>query len=284
MIKIGLAFGGGGARGGAHIGVIYEMEKIGLKANLITGTSVGGLVAALYAVGLPAEKIHRFFSKFSFSNLYALPGSSPAISSVSKFEPMLEDLIGRPSFADLETPLALVATNLVSKKEVVLDEGDVVSAVLASMAFPILLPPVEREGLVLVDGGLVNNVPFDVARARGAHFVIAVDLGNASPYGVLPDGSSQKTGLIERALNATKRRPMYQVMTAVTDIITHRVVTSRLAISPPDLMLRPDIGSIGLLDFQDLERAIQAGRRSLLEVVPEIQERIDQITAGGSDA
>jgi NTE family protein len=262
-MKLGLALGGGGARGAAHIGVLMELERLGVRPKLVAGTSAGALIATLLAYGLPPLEMRHLFEQFGFTSLFRFPMSLPALTTPEKFEQMLFGRIGRPTFADMKTPLALVATNLVTRQEVVLDEGDVISALNASMAFPILLPPVERDGLILMDGGLVNNVPFDVVRARGATAVIAVDLGNSAPYGTKSEIAPIYENLFERALNATKRRPTMQVITAVTDIITSRSVQSHLAISRPDILLRPKMGTIGLLDFHALEAAIELGRAAV---------------------
>lgn len=274
MIKLGLALGGGGARGAAHAGVLYELETLGVKPDLLTGTSIGGLVAALVAFEKSPEEIHQFFTDLTLGSLYNRPGSSPSFSGLAQFEAALVQAIGRPEFSDASIPFAVIATNLVSRQEVVLDDGDVVSAVLASMAFPILLPPVERNGLTLVDGGLVNNVPFDVARARGATNVIAVDLANSAPYGTEPTIKSA-TGLIERAINITKRWQTFQVMTAVTDILTERTMQTRMAISPPDVLIRPAMNDVGLIDFDMTPAAVITGRKSVREN-PEIIEKLQQ--------
>lgn len=262
--KVGLALGGGGARGAVHIGVLMAFEEMGIVPDLVAGTSVGALIATLLAAGVEVAQMKKLFEQFGITSLYSFPGSVPALTKMDRFGDMLAELIGRPQFTDLQMPLAMVATNLVTKKEVILDEGDVTSALQASMAFPILLPPVKREGLVLMDGGLVNNVPFDVVRARGATQVIAVSLGNAAPYGALPP-PVESGSLFERLLDVTKRRPTMQIITAVTDVVTSRAVQARLAISSPDILLEPTIGTIGLLDFQALEEGIERGYAAVRE-------------------
>ncbi|MEM8857700.1 MAG: patatin-like phospholipase family protein [Chloroflexota bacterium] len=274
MRKLGLALGGGGARGAAHAGVLYELEALSLSPDLVTGTSIGAAVAAFMAFGKDAKTVHKFFEKLNLGNLYNLPAGSPSISSMTRFEYAIEEVIGRPTFEEANIPLSVVTTNLVTRQEIVLDEGDVVSAVLASMAFPILLPPVERNGLILVDGGLVNNVPFDVVRARGATTVIAVDLGNSAPYGSEPK-IAPSNGLLGRAINLTKRQKTFQIMTAVTDIITERSMQTRLAISPPDLLLRPLMNDVGLIDFDMTAAAVLSGRKVIREN-PEIVEKLKQ--------
>lgn len=264
-MKIGLALGGGGARGAAHIGVLMELERLGIRPSLITGTSIGGLVGALYAAGLTTEEMTAFAEKITISKMYGFPGSAPALTGNSKIEQLLEDTIGRPTFAALKIPLAMVTTDLVSRKEVVLDEGDVITAVLATIAIPILFPPVEMDNLVLADGGILNNTPFDVARARGATYVIAVDLSNTAPYGTPGEPAPPPTGVLAKALALTQRRKTWQIMSVVADMITAQTLDKHLAVSRPELLLRPNMGSIGLFDFHRLDDGIEAGRTAVRE-------------------
>ena len=264
-MKIGLTLGGGAARGSAHIGVLMELEALGIRPNLITGTSIGGMMGALLAMGLTVTEITTFFANLSVSSMFQLTKrTTPAVTGTQKIEKLLvETLNGRPTFADLQTPLAVVTTDLVTRQAVILDEGDLISAVLATIAIPLVFPPVERNGHVLVDGGLLNNTPFDVARARGATFVIAVDLTNTAPYGtpVPPDKSG--TGMVERMLVRTQQGRTWQILSTVTDIITTQSFNARLAVSRPDVLLRPKLGTIGLFDFHRMEDGIAAGRTAV---------------------
>ena len=262
--KFGLTLGGGGARGAAHIGVLAELERLNLQPDLITGTSMGGMLGALSAAGLGSTALAAFFEKLSLTQMYGLPGSLPAFSSSSKVEKLLEATIGRLTFAELKTPLALVATDLVSRKPVVMDEGDVITAVLATSALPLLLPPVERDGHVLIDGGILNNVPFDIARARGMTFTLAVDLTNSAPFGTHADPLPAASGILARVLTATQKRRTWQILSTVTDIITAQSLNARMALAPPELLIRPEIGTIGLLDFHRWQECVEAGKTAVL--------------------
>lgn len=271
-MKIGLALGGGGARGAAHLGVLQELERLGIRPDLITGTSIGGLIGALVAAGLQRNDLVAFFRKVGLSQMYGLPGSAPGLSSIAKIEKLLVDTIGRITFADLQIPLAIVATDLVNRKIVILDEGDLVTAVLATIGLPIIFPPIEREGMILVDGGLLNNLPFDIVRARGATFVIAVDLSNSAPYGMPGEAVPPASGIIERALAITQRQRTWQVLTTITDIITMQSFNARIAVAPPDILLRPAMGTIGLFDFHRLEEGIEVGRTAVQTVEKQIKD------------
>ena len=277
-MKLGLALGGGGARGAAHIGFLMEMKQLGLWPDLLTGTSAGGIVGALVAAGLELEAIATFWGQLNLSQLFSLPGSKPAVMDNAKAEALLESFIGRPTFADLHLPLALVTVDLVSRQEVILDEGDVVTAVLATAAFPVLSPPIQRNGMTLIDGGVLNNVPFDIARARGATYVIALDLSNTAPYGTPVEPHASAPGLLGRALTATQRWPIWQVASAVSDILTMQGVRARMAISPPDLLVRPEVGTIGLLDFHRTAEGIDAGKKAAQKHAESLQKLKQQKT------
>lgn len=263
--KIGFALGGGGGRGSAHIGALLELERLGIRPQLITGTSIGGLLGALYAAGLDATGLAEFFHQLQVDKLYALPGSSASLAHNNKLEKLLEETIGRLHFNDLSIPLAVTATDLRRRKLVVLDEGDLISAILATTALPIVLPPVLRHDLVLVDGGLLNNVPFDVAYARGATHVLAVDLSNAAPYGGMSDVASPASRFA-RYWQTTRLFGTWQVLNAIVDIITEQSLQTRLALTEPDVLVRPFIDTIGILDFHRLDDGILAGRTAVQEV------------------
>ncbi|MCP4415737.1 MAG: hypothetical protein GY805_03885 [Chloroflexi bacterium] len=270
-MKVGLALGGGGARGAAHIGVLMELERLGIRPFLITGTSIGGMMGALFAAGLTTAEMTAFFQEFNIGKFYTLPGSAPALTKSSKIEQFLEETLGRPTFADLNLPLAVVTTDLVTRKEVILDEGDVITAVLATIALPLLFPPVKMGKLVLADGGILNNTPFSIARARGATYVIAVDLSNTAPYGTVGEPTPPPTGVVAKALALTQRRRTWQILSTVTDIITAQTLNKHLAVSRPELLLQPDMGSIGLFDFHRMQDGIEAGRTAVCEAEEQLK-------------
>lgn len=262
--RIGFALGGGGGRGSAHIGALLELERLAIRPDLIIGTSIGGMLGALYAAGVDANGLGEFFHQLQVDKLYALPGSSVSLAHNNKLEKLLEETIGRLHFNDLSIPLAVTATDLRRRKLVVLDEGDLISAVLATTALPIVLPPVLRDGLVLADGGLLNNVPFDVAYARGATHVIAIDLSNASPYGGADE--TPPVSRFARYWQTTRLFGTWQVLNAIVDIVTMQSLQTRLALTEPDVLLQPFIDTIGILDFHRWEEGILAGKTAVQEI------------------
>lgn len=280
-MKFGLALGGGGARGAAHIGVLMELERHGLWPDIVTGTSIGGLVGALVAAGLRPTEIKEVFAGMRFGKLYSLPWQKPAVMDNRKLERHLVESIGRPSFSELKIPLAVMATVLEERKEVVLDEGDVVTAVLATTAFPVALPPVKWQGKTLIDGGVLNNTPFDVARERGADIVLAVDLANSAPYGS-PVEAPRGGNLLARLLSRAQGEPIYQAVSTLADILTYQNVISRLELSPPDLLLRPEIGTIGLFDFHLLDEGIRVGRQAAQSEESTLKRWSDELNVSSS--
>lgn len=275
-MKIGLALGGGGARGAAHIGVVMELERLGIRPSLITGTSVGGLVGALLAAGFSPAEMTDFFHHITVGAIYGLPGGAPSISTNTKLEKLLREKLEERTFADLHIPLAVVTTDLVTRKQVVLDEGDVVTAVLATTALPIIFPPVQVGEQLLIDGGLLNNTPFDVARARGATYVIAVSLSNTAPFGTPPTDPAPPPDVLSKALAFTRRRPTLQVLSTISDIWADVTVRTRLAISPPDLLLEPYLGTIGLFDSHLVDQGIEAGKTAVREAEAVLMEELYQ--------
>ncbi len=275
-MKFGLALGGGGARGAAHIGVLMELEKLGIWPDMVSGTSIGGLVGALVAAGLDTNGLVQVFKQMRFGRLYSLPGRKPALIDNDRLEKLLIDSIGRITYEQLKIPLTVITTDLKTREEYVIDKGDVVSSVLATTAFPVVLPPVIREDRTLIDGGVLNNTPFDVLQHRGADYVMAIDLSNSAPYGSQIE-AQPGSNLLVRVLNRLQGGPLYQAVTTMADILTYQNVEYHLEKSKPDLFLRPDISNIGLFDFHYLEQGIEAGRAEALKNRATLEELAKRI-------
>ena len=274
MMKIGLALGGGGAKGAAHVGVLMALEGLGIRPFLITGTSVGAYIGATYAAGVDLQTIAKSIPDLALGQMFGLPGSAPALSKNTKYKQYLQNLIGDISFADLQIPLAVVTTDLISRQEVILDEGKVVTAVMASASLPLIFPPIEVKGMALVDGGVMNNVPFDVARARGATYVIAVELSNTAPFGTVDGSVPPPHGLLAKAIALTKNRRIWQIMSTISDINSTQTLHARLAVSRPDLLLRPYLGTVGLFDTHRWQEAVAAGKTAVYEVEDELKKLV----------
>lgn len=250
-IRIGLALGGGGARGIAHLGVCQRLQELGIRVDCIAGTSIGAIVGAIVAAG----NIGRALEWCSEPDWVKLPKlifetslTAKALTPGRKVERLIGEMIAVRDFSDLHIPFAAVATNLHTGEEVVMRDGEVLSAVRASMSIPGVFPPVERDGRVLIDGQLVDPVPVSVCRAMGADAVIAVDIN--------PPGAVS-------AKKPYSRFNMVDVLTSTLDILNGRLTRRVLEEDPPDVLIRPAVGGVLALDFRHAERLVEIGRQSV---------------------
>ena len=185
-LKIGLALGGGSARGLAHVGVIQTLEAYDIPIDIIAGTSIGSVVGSLYAAGASINQLEEAALSMKKSKTFslidlALPHSG--LMSGKKIVEMLNDLaLEDKTFDDLEIPFATVATDVKSGAKVILNQGKVINAVRASISIPGIFTPVKHQGYYLVDGGIVNPVPVNVVQKMGADIIIAVSLARINPY------------------------------------------------------------------------------------------------------
>jgi NTE family protein len=291
MPRIGLALGGGSARGWAHIGVIAALEEIGIHADLIAGTSIGALVGAAHAGEqlAPFEDWARSLSRkdvFSLLDFQLGGGMIKGTRLMDFFRSHFHD----SQIEDLALPFGATATVLQTGAEVWLRSGSTLDAVRASLALPALLTPVQHQGRLLVDGGLVNPVPVSLARAMEADLVIAVELAsdfgrslrpppNVEPTRSSPDWlrriQSSVSSLLPASAAATPAPlslpSMLTVLSTSIDIMQTRISRSRMAGDPPDIILRPRVAQIGILDFHRAAEAIEAGRRAVLDATPALQ-------------
>lgn len=176
--KVGLALGGGAARGGAHLGVLKALDEAGIQVDYVAGTSIGALVGAVYAAGT-IDELESFARGLEWRQMVtfldvAFPSSG--LIDGQKVTRFIEELVGHRSFVGLSPPLSVVASDLNGGLEVVIHDGDLVDAIRASISVPGIFRPVRKGGALLVDGGLVNPVPVTAVRRMGADIVIAVDL------------------------------------------------------------------------------------------------------------
>jgi len=187
--KVALVIGGGGGKGAAAIGALKYIEKSGIPIDMVVGTSVGSIIGALYSVGYSADQLDSLFLSQNWLHLFNDPATPkfkrfnerkhfPGVMTGDRLTQMLDSLLGsRPChFDSLPIPMRCVAVNIRKFEEVCLNNGNVAQAIRASMSVPIAFTTVERDSMLLVDGGLLNNLPVDVARRMGADIVIAIDL------------------------------------------------------------------------------------------------------------
>jgi NTE family protein len=254
--KVGLALGGGAARGFAHIGVIQVLEEAGIRPDLVVGTSAGSLVAAMYAAGKSGAELAALALAMDESAItdWAFPGRG--VIRGDALARYVREQTGGRNIEQMRLPLGIVATELASGAPILFQRGDAGLAVRASSAVPAVFQPVAINGREYVDGGLVSPVPVRFARQMGAELVIAVDISSA------PEANA--TGDAIRLL-------------LQTFAIMGRSI-SQLELRDADVVLRPTLGGVGSADFTARRRAIEAGRSAAQAQLPRLRERIVELT------
>ena len=270
--KIGLALGGGGARGLAHIGVLKVLVRESIPIHIVAGTSMGGVIGALFAAGIPMSEIEVVALSLrklpQIVKLVDLRLIGRGFIKGARIYRYLASALGEDlTFADLKIPLALVAVDLETGCEVTLWQGKVVDAVRATLSVPGVFEPVRRDEMLLTDGGILNNVPVDTVRKMGARKVIAVD--------VLPDFHPNIPGkppLIHPLRTPLVNQPLQDMSHAIMIMISE-ITREKLIKNRPDVIIRPPLPREVHL-FTGFERApeiIAAGEAITEEMLPQIK-------------
>lgn len=256
--KIGLALGGGSARGWSHIGVLRALEERGVRPDVVCGTSAGALVGAAYVLG-QLDDFERWVASlekrdaFSYFDFSLTGGMLKGERLFDLFSLHVED---RP-IESLPLPYGAVTTDLESGAEIWLRRGSLRDAVRASISVPALLKPVRIEGRWCIDGSLSNPVPVSLCRALGAEAVIAVDVNGGLLSRQRPFSQESEPSVLEVA-----ERSLH--------IAQARLTQPRLAADPPDLLISPEAGDIGFLEFHRAKESFAAGRKSVDAVSDEL--------------
>ncbi len=294
-LRVGLALGGGSARGWCHIGVLRALGEMGLRPDIIAGTSMGAVVGACYSAGVldDLEAFARRLTRGKVFGLLDIDFAGSGLFTGNKLARLLTNQLGDRKIEDMNPAIVCVATELATGHEVWIRRGSLVDAIRASYALPGIFQPVRLNGRWLVDGAIVNPVPVSVCRALGAHVVIAVNPASdlfghgtvvhddsAVPLAerAIREMAGQKISTSEagrmlrrQILGSSKGPPgISTVMVEAFNIIQDRIARSRLAGDPPDLLVGPRLGDIGLFEFHRAAEAIdlgyEAGRRMADEV------------------
>jgi NTE family protein len=287
--RIGLALGSGSARGWAHIGAIRNLEERGIKPDIVCGTSIGALIGAAYAAG-ELDRLEKWVTGLAWTTVLKLMDITwrGGLIRGNRLFTLFHTIFHDRDFSDLPVPFGAIATELHSGREIWLRQGKVLDAVRASCAMPGLFTPVVRDGVILVDGGLVNPVPVSMCRALGADLVIAVDLswGKLGPYRdrgheVAP---REVPGWLDRMrLRWIKGKEkaedvsvpsIFEVFTTALDITEQRIARSRLSGDPADVMLTPLLPDFATMDFHRAKEAIDEGRAAVDRMGPLLEQVI----------
>lgn len=272
MQPFGLALGGGGARGLAHVGVLRVLEREGLRPDVIAGTSMGGLVGAFAAAGHTPDQIQEIAHGVSWRALLDLrPGTG--LLRASAFEAWLAQHLPA-TFEDLQTPLIVTATDILSGRAVYLHRGPLYAALRATSAYPGAVDPVRLDEALLADGGILNQVPVDAALFLGARQVLAVDVTASAPLELSEQRPSRLRWRLPAALGPIS------ALRRSADIMQAQLTDARLSLYRPDVLLNPEFHNLDISSFRRVNEAIEAGERA----AEAERERIGKTFGGGRRA
>ena len=290
--KIGFVLGAGSARGWAHIGVLRALTEEGIKPDFIAGCSVGALVGAAFAAGR-LDQLEAWALALDWKRMLRLAdfGLRGGLIRGRRMREVFREQFVERSFSELPVQFAAVATDLHSGQEVWLREGKVSDAISASIAVPGLFQPVLYEDRFLVDGSVVNPIPVSLCRAMGADIAVAVDLGTdlvgryvrdddraptqTAPQGFMSRFLSRYGRASEREAEPQPAAPsLMETLMGSINIMQLRIARSRLAGEPPDVLITPRLGHLGLLDYHRAEVAIAEGREAVARALPAIRNAI----------
>ena len=251
--KVGLCLGSGGARGLAHVGVLQVLEENGIIPDVISGCSAGAIFGAIYAAGTNLYLLEKYLGTVDAKTIIDLgiPIQGGFLSG-DKIEEVVMTLTHDLSFGETRIPFLCIATDLVSGEMKVFEEGKLHKAVRASMAVPGVFTPALIDGHYYVDGGVIEELPVDVLRARGVDVVITSDLG------------------IKRNFFDPEHPSPVDILRRSTDIMQARL--TRQQADKGDVVIRPDASFMGLLKINGYEESVEAGRQKALEALPRIRE------------
>ncbi|MHB1004150.1 MAG: patatin-like phospholipase family protein [Chloroflexota bacterium] len=272
--RVGLALGGGGARGLAHVGVLKVFEEHGLQVDVIAGTSMGGLVAVAAAGGVTVADMLAIAGRTRVMRLLGRDRTGLALANTDRVGAMIAAAVGVGRLEDLALPCAVVAADAVTGERVVIDTGSVARAVQATIAIPGVLSPICEGKRILIDGGVVEPVPVKTARALGATVVIAVNV-SADPHRPLRDALG--AGVVPprlvnslRVLHALGPQRMIDILVKAYEIQGAQLASAQLELDPPAIVIRPNLEGMTADRFEAAGNIIAAGEAAARAALPEI--------------
>jgi len=286
-IKVGLALGSGSARGWAHIGAIEAIEEAGIPIHYVAGTSIGAFVGAVYATG-DLDSLKQFALQMDWKKVLSyfdvvFPRSG--LMDGKKVHELFSIHTKARTFDDFKIPVKMIATDLNGGEKIILDSGNIIESIRASVSVPGVFTPVHLNDKWLVDGGLVDPVPVKVVREMGADIVIAIDLNSGLAIKKPPKKSVEKTKQLQKERNefinriasqynsaeravknkinhwfsSSSKPSIIDVLGSSVGIIEEQITRINLAMDPPDILIQPRLGDLKMFDFDQAERSIKEG-------------------------
>lgn len=243
--KVGLALGGGAVLGAAHIGVLRALEELDIDVSFVAGTSIGALLSAFVAFGKGWEEIQEIVKDLNWLDVSGLSLSQFGLLSNRKLGGLITEHLGDVTFEEASIPLAMVATDIVSGEKVVLKEGSVAKAVMASTCIPGIFVPVEIGDRLLVDGGIVENVPVTPLQDMGAGMIIGVDLNAGYP----------------------RRKPKNIIEVLLRSFELTLKTATKMQTEKADILIEPDLSSFNMVDIAQKEELMKRGYLETIKVL-----------------
>lgn len=275
-MDITLALGGGGAKGNAHIGVLRRLEQEGFQIHAVAGTSFGGLVAVFYALGYSPDEIEKLFDALDQTHLYGHDlKDGPSLLGIAGGAKWLNGIIGSRTFADLKIPCLLTAADLKSGSEILLSEGSLVNAILATTAIPGIFPARKIGEWELVDGGVLDPVPVGPARSLAPKLpVVAVVLneriGAPAQSWNIPLPEYVPHVLLNR-IGRLRYAQALDVFLRSSDIVSRAVAQYRLEVDQPEIIIRPQVSDIDILERINVRDVVRRGEQAVDSSLPELK-------------
>ncbi len=275
-MDIALALGGGGARGYSHIGVLRRLEQEGYRVRAVAGTSAGGIIGTLYAAGYTSDELEAMLAKLDQTKLFGRSsGEGPSILGLGGATRVLEEYLGDLTFEKLKLPCAVVAVDIKSALEVVLRDGCVVDAVLATIAIPSIFPPRQIGEHLLVDGATLDPVPVSVARSLAPTLptvavVLTPRLGRERNLLSLTFPSRIPQAVAVH-LNRLRLAQALNIYIQAADVGARMLTELRLKLDDPDVIVRPDVEGIGALDMVDVHKIVRLGEEAVEAALPDLK-------------
>jgi len=266
--KIGLALGGGGARGLAHIGVLKVLEEHGIKPDYMSGVSMGALIGAFYTTGVDLEELEKeavnLTKAKAVKKFVDLNNPQKSILKGNKAHKYIKNWIGDSTFGSTKIPFRIIASDLASGEEVVLKRGSLADAVRASISVPGIFPPVKMNNRYLVDGGVLNSTPVNVLEKMGADIIIGVDL------------------IIKRKVELEKPSMMATLIQSYEVMRSYGTKVNIEKINKNAIVIKPHLrGTIDSFKFYNIKKFIESGEKATRTALPRIKKRIRDFEENG---
>ncbi|MGM0547579.1 MAG: patatin-like phospholipase family protein [Bacteroidota bacterium] len=250
--NVGLALGGGATLGGAHVGVLRALEEAEIKIDCIAGTSIGAMVGAFYAFGMPVDEIEKIALELDWPDISRIAMSKRGLLNNNEMGKLLDQQLGDVYFKDADIPFAAVTTDISTGEKVILDEGDVSEAVKASTCIPVLFEPIQYNGRLLVDGGLKESVPLSAIQNMGAEYTIGVDLNAYRNY----------------------KRPenILDILNNTLEIALKHL--ANVSLNEIDLLIQPNLSEFSRSDTEQVDRMIKRGYEAAFSSLQNISDEV----------